>query len=520
MLSHFIFIYGPPASGKSVVSKRLAASLQCPVYDLDQEIELQAGKTIPDIFADEGEPGFRERETSALMEVADRPVGVVALGGGALIRSENRLLVEKKGQVVCLSASFETILERLGTGDAGRPLLDGDAQAKLQNLLAKRESHYASFPIQIDADNSSVDNVVWQIQTRLGCFRIKNMGPGYDVRLVDNGLNSLGELMLGHGLSGSGVVVSDENVARHYLPTVKKSLEKSSVAVNSIILPAGEENKSFHTVEQLLHGFAEGGLDRTSTVIALGGGVVGDLAGFAAAIYMRGIRWVTIPTSLLAMVDASLGGKTGVDLPQGKNLAGAFHPPELVLVDSQLLSTLPEIELRNGMAEVIKHAVLADPLLFERCCTGLPAVTADLDWIVRRAMAVKVKVIEEDPFEHGRRASLNLGHTLGHALELATEFRLKHGEAVGIGMVAAARLSEQMELAQPGLAAMIEQCLMGVGLPTRIPEGIDRYRLLEAMELDKKSRLGRPRIVLPQSIGTVRWGIELDDPAILIDVMG
>jgi shikimate kinase/3-dehydroquinate synthase len=209
-----------------------------------------------------------------------------------------------------------------------------------------------------------------------------------------------------------------------------------------------------------------------------------------------------------------------VDLPEGKNLAGAFHPPQLVLIDPQLLSTLPEIELRNGLAEVIKHAVLADPELFERCRSGWPAVAADLAWIVRRAMAVKVRVIEDDPYEHGRRASLNLGHTLGHGLELATDFRLKHGEAVAIGLVAAARLSENMGLAQTGLSEEIVDCLKAVGLPSSIPEGVDRLRLLEAMSLDKKRKLGRYRIVLPIAIGEVRWGVEIDDFARLIDVMG
>jgi 3-dehydroquinate synthase len=254
-------------------------------------------------------------------------------------------------------------------------------------------------------------------------------------------------------------------------------------------------------------------------VVALGGGVVGDLAGFAAAIYLRGVAWAAVPTSLLAMVDASLGGKTGADLPQGKNLIGAFHPPSLVLADPQLLSTLPTAEMRNGLAEVVKHGVLGDPDLFARCCQGLGALQADPGEIVRRAMAVKVRVIQQDPYERGVRASLNLGHTLGHGLEMATDFRLRHGEAVAIGMIAAARIAERMGIAQEGLAGEIEECLDGLGLPRKLPDGIDKGRLIAAIGVDKKRRAGKLRLVLPERIGAVRWGVEIDDPEELVDTL-
>jgi 3-dehydroquinate synthase len=260
-------------------------------------------------------------------------------------------------------------------------------------------------------------------------------------------------------------------------------------------------------------------VERSGTVIALGGGVVGDLAGFAAAVYLRGVRWVTLPTSLLAMVDACLGGKTGCDLPQGKNLVGAFHPPSLVLADPQALSTLPEAELRNGMAEVLKHGILGDAELFERCSRGWERLREELDPIVRQAMAVKLRIIEEDPYEGGRRASLNLGHTLGHALEQASDFQIRHGEGVAVGTLAAARLAEQMGLAQAGLAGQIEAALEGLGLPTRIPPGLERERILAAMRLDKKRLSGKLRLALPTCIGACRWGVEIDDPAQLLEMV-
>ncbi len=192
------------------------------------------------------------------------------------------------------------------------------------------------------------------------------------------------------------------------------------------------------------------------------------MAGFAAATYMRGIHWVGVPTTLLSMVDASLGGKTGFDLPQGKNLIGSFYPPKLVLADPQVLKTLPEAELISGLAEVVKHGIISDPELFDLCSRGLDWVKANLEEIVKRAMAVKIKIIEEDPYEKGFRAALNLGHTVGHAVELVSKFELRHGEAVSIGMVAEAKYAERKGLAKTGLAHVIADVLSDLGLPTSI----------------------------------------------------
>ncbi|GAI97027.1 unnamed protein product, partial [marine sediment metagenome] len=235
-----------------------------------------------------------------------------------------------------------------------------------------------------------------------------------------------------------------------------------------------EIHKNMITISQIWNTFLEAGLERGSSVVALGGGVVNDLAGFAAATYMRGIAWVALPTSLLAMVDASLGGKTGADLEQGKNLVGAFHSPRMVLVDPNLLETLPEKEFRGGLAEVVKHAVIDDEELFERCSQGWQEVQSDWPNLVSRAMAVKIKIIEKDPFEKHQRAVLNFGHTIGHALEKVTKFSLSHGEAVSIGMVAETRLAQLAHITVPGMSAKIENTLSELGLPTEIPDTLDR----------------------------------------------
>jgi shikimate kinase / 3-dehydroquinate synthase len=234
------------------------------------------------------------------------------------------------------------------------------------------------------------------------------------------------------------------------------------------------------------------------------------MAGFAAATYMRGISWVGVPTTLLAMVDASLGGKTGFDLPQGKNLIGSFYPPKLVLADPRLLNTLPEAELRSGMAEVVKHGIIADPDLFELCGRGLECVKSDLEQVVKRAMAVKIKIIEEDPYERAFRAALNLGHTIGHAVELVSRFQLRHGEAIAIGMVAEAKLAERLDLAVPGLSDKIRQTLITLGLPTDIPLDLSRQAILRTIRVDKKKDASAIRFALPVDIGEVEL-VEITD---------
>ena len=512
-----IFLYGPSGSGKSTVGRILAESLNLPFTDLDANIETQAGVSILEIFATEGEVGFRDRERAALLDVLAVGERVVSLGGGALLDPENRAASEACGQVLCLVASPKTLFSRLRTDSPQRPLLASDAEARLRALLARRANHYASFPQRLDTENLTPEAVTWKIQVLLGMFHVRGMGSatapehqGYDVWVQARGLDLVGDALRARGLDGPIGLVSDEHVGNMYTQKVTASLEGASFQVQPVTIPPGEAHKTVETVKCIWDGFSEGGLERGSTVVALGGGVVVDLAGFAAATYMRGVVWVALPTSLLAMVDASLGGKTGADLPQGKNLVGAFHAPWLVLADPQTLKTLPEKELRSGLAEVVKHGVIGDPDLFALCAQGWDAIV-NWDALVRRAMAVKIKIIQTDPFESGRRAALNLGHTIGHGVELASGYRLRHGEAIAIGMVAEARLAERLGLAEAGLAKGIAACLRGLGLPTEIPPDLDRQTTLRAMSVDKKKSKGQVRFSLPVRIGEVQVGVEVGD---------
>jgi len=496
-----IFLYGPLGTGKSTVGKTLARNLKFPFVDLDRVIETNAGISIPQIMEQQGEPAFRDLESAALKNLLNEKESVAALGGGALLRDENRAFAENNGKVILLVAELPTLLERLHNDSGKRPLLAGDLREKLSSLLAKRAEHYNSFPIIVHVDGKSAKENAHQVQVILGRYHLSAMGE-YDVVVQSGGLEKLGEMLKSRGMQNP-IILTDENAAEFHLEKAMAFLRASGFDPKATIIPAGEEYKNLETVSGLWKSFLENGLDRKSTAIALGGGVIGDMAGFAASTYMRGIAWVGVPTTLLSMVDASLGGKTGFDLPEGKNLIGSFYPPKLVLADPKLLETLPEAELISGMAEVVKHGIIFDSELFSLCARGLDWVKDNLEEVVKRAIAVKIKIIEDDPYEKGFRAALNLGHTIGHALELVSKFRLRHGEAVAIGMVAEAKLAERLMVASPGLSDAIARSLSAIGLPVNIPMDLPREEIIRALKMDKKKSKDVVRFALPVEIGKV-----------------
>ncbi len=314
--------------------------------------------------------------------------------------------------------------------------------------------------------------------------RIRVTAPGgdYDIHIASGLLKNINQYVP----VGKMVIITNTTLAPLYGDQLAHALPDTSV----VTMPDGEQFKTLQTVAKMYVDLVEAGLDRSGTVIALGGGVVGDTAGFVAATYMRGVRFVQIPTSLLAMVDSSVGGKVGVDLPQGKNLVGAFKQPDVVLIDPDVLSTLPEREWRCGMAETIKHGFLADEgLLAPELWTKERAAE-----LVRRAVQVKVDVVQQDPYERGVRAHLNLGHTFAHAIERVSEYQWLHGEAVGVGLVAAARLSYALGLCDSGLAEEVEDIVEKVGLPTRLGK-LDAEALYAAMGTDKKWQAGHSRFI-------------------------
>lgn len=330
---------------------------------------------------------------------------------------------------------------------------------------------------------------------------------GYPVVVDSGALAQLPTWLKELGIGGRLWLISDSAVLPRYGAAIVDSLAESGYEARSMAVPAGEASKSLGVLDQLYTWMIGGGVERRDAVLALGGGVVGDLAGFAAASVLRGIAVIQLPTTLLAMVDSAVGGKTGVNHPLGKNLIGAFHPPRLVLADTDTLATLPPRELRAGMAEVIKHGVIRDAGLFElleqRAAASQEAAAPIPADLIRRAVAVKVEVVTIDEREQGERITLNYGHTLGHAIEQLCEYRLLHGECVAIGMDLAARIAVGMGLCDGALVERQRRLLAAYGLGVALPDGLDPDAILALTTRDKKVQAKRVRWVLPTAIGAV-----------------
>lgn len=440
-----IYLYGAPASGKSTLGKRLAQALGAEFVDLDAAIVEAAGCPIPQIFAEKGEPYFRDLEAETLRVVTAK-AKVIALGGGSLLRDSSRAFCEANGTVLCIDTpSDEELARRIGLAAGSRPL---------GNKARERAPHYNSFPNRIatwfDLGNSLVV-----------------VGNGHAPAII----------------AGEKIVV-DENVEKFHSSSF---IDHHSSLIS--VIPSGEEHKTIETVASLWKSFAAAGLGRKNRVVAVGGGVTGDLTGFAAATWMRGIDWINVPTTLLSMVDASTGGKTGCDLPEGKNLAGAFHAPKLVLIDTDFLKTLPPEILRQGKAEMIKHEAIGGK--------GKTSIADNL--------SVKVNIVREDPFEtKGKRIFLNCGHTIGHAVEKLSDYTLAHGEAVAIGCVEEARLAVKLGLAPAEWPTEFAARFAAEGLPTELPEGTTWEKMVPVMKGDKKRAGDVVTFTLPCGWGDVR----------------
>lgn len=333
----------------------------------------------------------------------------------------------------------------------------------------------------------------------------------YEIAIAPGNLNKLGEYMTNLNLGKKALVVSNPTLFKHYGEKVIASLESGGFEVTSCTLPPGERYKTLGSVQKIYDTALENRIERSSTMVALGGGVIGDMTGFAAATWLRGINFVQVPTTLLAMVDAAIGGKTGVNHPQGKNLIGAFHQPRLVLIDPEVLKTLPVREFRAGMAEVIKYGVIWDAELFSEMeqskrLDQMRYIKPELiDSILIRSCQAKADVVSKDEKEAGLRAILNYGHTIGHAVESLTGYRVvNHGEAVAIGMVAAGQIAMELGMWQKEETERQDALIQKAGLPTRLPSGLDIEAVIESLQLDKKVKAGKVRFILPTQIGVVK----------------
>ncbi len=508
-----IILTGFMGTGKTTIGRLLADQLARPFVDMDAELTRQFGKPIATVFAELGEPAFRQAERALCQRLANQSGLVVSTGGGALVDAENRATFGASGTLICLTADAEEILRRVESNDE-RPLLGErtDYRQRITTLLASRQAAYGAIPHQIETSGISCEQVVERVLAAVasdaevsGMTRlpVRTAQENYDICLGDGLLAHVGQLLLKRGLRpGPAAVVSNQMIAEHHADSVLASLQAAGFEPTLCLVPEGEQHKTLATVANLYEQFLIAKLDRQSPVLSLGGGVIGDMAGFAAATYLRGLPYVQMPTSLLAMVDASVGGKTGVDLPQGKNLVGAFKQPELVIMDSAVLATLPAAELSAGLAEVIKHGIIGAPKLFATLERGLPA---NLKHLIAEAVQVKIAIVEEDPFEHGRRAVLNLGHTFGHALELVSEFSLRHGEAVAVGLIAAVEMAAALGHCDAALVPRIRALVERHGLPASLPRAeYDLDQVVAAMGHDKKRAGKTLRFIIPHAIGDVQ----------------
>jgi 3-dehydroquinate synthase len=535
-----IFLVGFMATGKTSVGRILARRLGLPLVDADQEIQRRAGKTIPQIFRNDGEAAFRRLENSVIQEICLGTGQVIATGGGAFVEAENRRRMLGSGRVICLAARPETVIRRLGQktpissngGDAAseldRPMLGGaDTLERTTSLLAERAPAYAQAHHTIDTDDLTPEGVAQLIMdTCLGqrvvsgandmtdpapadpdlAATVHHSGGNYAVVAGWGLLDHLGQRLSGLGLNGPAYIITDSNVMNPYGRRVQRSLEKSGIAAHCLVLPAGETSKSFQQAQAVYDWLLGLKAERGHPIIAVGGGVVGDLAGFVAATFLRGVPFIQVPTSMAAMVDASIGGKTAVNMPQAKNMVGAFYQPRGVFADVQTLSTLGKRELAEGWAEAIKHGFIIDAGLvdvFEEHAEALMAVEPEISTqVIRRSMAIKAEVVSQDERETlGVRILLNYGHTIGHGLESSTEYdRFLHGEGVSVGMMGAAQIARSLGMIDQGVVDQQERLLQRFGLPTTAP-GVSVDAVLSAMSLDKKTQGGSNRWVLLEQVG-------------------
>ncbi|WP_082488954.1 bifunctional shikimate kinase/3-dehydroquinate synthase AroKB [Duganella sp. Leaf61] len=524
-----VFLVGLMGAGKTTIGRILARKLGLRFVDSDHEIEARTGASIPWIFEIEGEPSFRRREAEVIRELTGQQDLVLATGGGAVLDPDNRAHLKARGMVIYLRTTVNSILQRTAH-DKNRPLLQtADPRKKLEELMAVRDPLYMEIAdIVIDTGRPNVQSMVLTILNqleKLACEAAPNCSTRAQPSMNEEStilLNvDLGErsypisigpslltdpsLLARHVNGGKVAIVTNTTVAPLYLERVEPALRAAGKQVMSVILPDGEEFKNWASLMQIFDTLLANKADRKTTLIALGGGVIGDLTGYAAASYMRGVDFIQVPTTLLSQVDSSVGGKTGINHPLGKNMIGAFYQPRAVIADTSTLETLPDRELSAGLAEVIKHGAIIDAAFFDWIEANIGLLMARdkgaLAYAIARSCEIKADVVRQDEREGGLRAILNFGHTFGHAIEAGLGYgEWLHGEAVGCGMVMAADLSQRLGLVDAATVARVRALVAAAGLPVKAPD-LGTARWLELMEVDKKNEGGAIKFILLKPLG-------------------
>ena len=528
-----LVLVGLMGAGKTSIGRRLAARLGLPFRDADTEIELAAGCTIPELFSRYGEADFRAGERRVIRRLLSGDPLVLATGGGAFMDAETRATIRTEAVSVWLRCRLPTLVRRVSSR-SNRPLLrDGNPAEILARLMEVRHPVYAEADLAVDCGDEPPDHTTAKVLDTVRAWRpprrlhVALSSRRYDIVIGDGLLAHAGGLLAPVLPQKRAVVVTDETVAALHLPTLMAGLAEAGIQAGSIVVSPGEASKGMAGFTQVVDGLLDQGVERRTAVIALGGGVVGDLAGFAAATTLRGLPFVQVPTTLLSQVDSSVGGKTGINTRHGKNLLGAFHQPHMVLADTGVLGTLPPRELRAGYAEVAKAGLIGDAAFFAWCeANGPRLIAGDGDAraeAIRRACAFKAAVVGDDEREekpNDGRALLNLGHTFAHAMEAEVGYGggLLHGEAVAVGLGLAFRLSAKLGHCDAAVAPRVEAHLESVGLPGE-PGMLNRRfsttRLLAHMKRDKKVRDGQLHFVLARGIGQAFTSGDVPEEAVV-----
>lgn len=510
-MQRHLVLSGPMGAGKSTVAPIVARALGASWLDLDDVVAREAGVPVAELVHTRGEPTFRALEADCARRLASRTEPtVIALGGGTVEDPETRAMLLERAVVVTLTAPVEVLVERASRdGLERRPMLAPSApQRSLSRLLERRSRAYAEAHRRIDTTSGTPEEIARRIvasfQRDAASIVVRLGESSYRVAIAHGARHWLADELRDLAPTRT-LLVTDEHVMP-WLDDVAESVAEVA-PLDVIVLPPGEASKSLHQAETIWDRALDVGLDRRSVVLALGGGVVGDVTGFAAATLLRGVRWVQVPTSLLAMVDSSVGGKTGIDHPRGKNLVGAFHQPSVVLVDPDLLTTLPERELRSALAEVVKAAWIESEdhvANLERDVSAILSRDRDaLRRAIERAISTKARIVSQDEREGGVRRLLNFGHTVGHAVESASGYRLRHGEAVAIGLVAEMEVSAALGVASTSDVARMRALLEAFGLDPRLePPIVDAFRRF--FEVDKKRVGSSLDVVLAGAPGHAR----------------